>query len=121
MKAVLIVDEDISGGRLVRAALSSRKYRVILVEDGREALSILEKRRDIDLVIAGHLVPGANGAEIIRRAKLLIPAAKAMVLTSKDRDLVLPVVSAAGADTILQKPFSIQGLLEEVDKLLKGD
>lgn len=116
---VLVVDEDSSGSKLARTALTTTgRYSVILAENGKEALATLAAGRGIRLVITGFRVPGANGAEIARRAKELIPNVKVLVLTSEDKDFVWPVVSAAGADALLQKPFSIGGLREEVEKLL---
>ncbi|HEX8535506.1 MAG TPA: response regulator [Allosphingosinicella sp.] len=109
---VLVVDDDEDVRTTVRYALEELGYRVEEAADGASALALLAERRP-DAAIVDFAMPGMNGAEVARQARLLHPD--------------LPVLFASGyADTdalgdalgsempLLRKPFQLGELAAQL-------
>jgi CheY-like chemotaxis protein len=58
------------------------------VGSAAEALALLDKERDIDLVITDHVMPGMSGVELARRLRDLWPELR-VILASGYADLVV--------------------------------
>src|SRR5665213_3157089 len=56
-KKVLVVDDDVRNLFALTAAFESSKLEVITAESGREALEILNKQKDIDIVLMDIMMP----------------------------------------------------------------
>lgn len=115
---ILVVEDDFSIRTLIEDVLSERGYSVAVAESGNEALIQIRARRP-DLVLLDLMMPGMNGWTFLR---------------SRDHDLMrIPVlvVSAAGqsgigeaqelgAPVFLAKPFDVETLLREVERLCEA-
>ncbi|MEQ8705389.1 MAG: response regulator [Phaeodactylibacter sp.] len=66
-KKVLCVDDEPINLLILRKILG-RKYEVITAKHGEEALLVLEKDPEIELVITDMNMPGMNGLEFVREA-----------------------------------------------------
>lgn len=66
--AVLIVEDNVYNRRLLQDVLASWGQRVILAEDGLQALQLMEQQR-FDLVLLDIRMPGIDGIEVARRVR----------------------------------------------------
>jgi response regulator RpfG family c-di-GMP phosphodiesterase len=66
-KKVLCVDDEPINLLILRKILG-KKYEVITAKHGEEALLVLEKDPEIELVITDMNMPGMNGLEFIKEA-----------------------------------------------------
>ena len=112
-KKVLIVDDDVRNLFALTAAFESSKLEVITAESGREALEILNKQKDIDIVLMDIMMPEMDGYETIQRIRkehrnkqlpIIAVTAKAMI---GDRQKCI----ASGASDYITKPVKIDQLL----------
>jgi DNA-binding response OmpR family regulator len=115
---VLVVEDDVGIGELLRDALSREGYAVDWAQDGDEALS-LAGSFPYDLLILDIMLPGADGftiAKTLRRDKLTAPI---LMLTARDDvdDRVKGL--ELGADDYLVKPFHLKELRARVRALLR--
>src|SRR5438552_10304494 len=67
LKTVLVVDDD-EGMRDTLTAILKREYRVLRVQSGEAALTVLN-RDDIDLILLDVRLPGISGFEVLRIVK----------------------------------------------------
>ncbi|MGF7048329.1 CheY-like chemotaxis protein/HAMP domain-containing protein [Paenibacillus sp. DS2015] len=112
-KKILLVDDDIRNVFALSSVLESYGMEVVFAENGREALDILEERKDFDLVLMDMMMPEMDGYEamtLIRqnpeyyRLPIIALTAKAM---KEDRSKCIE----AGASDYVKKPIRTEQLL----------
>jgi two-component system KDP operon response regulator KdpE len=106
---ILVVDDDTSTRRALRATLAGMGFTVVEAARGEEALSLVRVSW-FDAVLLDVDMPGMGGVETcrsIRRAIARLPVLMLTVMSSED-DKVLAL--DAGADDYITKPFQIREL-----------
>ena len=113
---VLVVDDNDVAQRLCRRVLEKAGYRVLIAEDGLQAVDIAMSERP-NMILMDVAMPGIDGIEAMKRIKAEIPNQPIVIASAhsmaSDRDRFL----AAGADDILSKPFRLADLVAIVAKL----
>ncbi len=66
--AILVVDDDPDAHRLTEGILQRNGHRVLVAENGEQALAIVEKE-NIDVVLLDVALPGMNGFEVCRQLR----------------------------------------------------
>ena len=87
------------------------KYEVMTASDGIEALDILSKH-EVNIIISDWMMPRMDGAELCRRVRQnqLTSHIPFVMLTAKTDDDSKVEGMDVGADTYIEKPFSLQYL-----------
>lgn len=106
---VLIVEDDKALGEGLVRYLLQAGHRVELAVSGREA-DLLMAHEEYDLVILDIGLPGMDGFEVLRRARLRERYVPALVLTARDSVADRVHGLDLGADDYLIKPFSLMEL-----------
>ena len=65
---ILIVDDDPAIRKFVGANLEARGYKVLLANDGEEALNLLTEEIP-DLILLDIMMPHINGFEVCRKVR----------------------------------------------------
>ena len=114
---VLVVDDEPSIVRLVRAKLQADGYSVIIAERGDQALELVEDQRP-DLIVLDVMMPGMDGFETLRkvRASLDTPV---ILLTARAGDSDKLRGLQGGADDYVTKPFNPDELSARVAAVLR--
>jgi len=118
-ETILAVEDD----RLVRDVASrflrSGGYKVLVAENGDEALRICrEHQGPIHLLLTDMVMPGLSGNEITERAKELRPELKVLFMSGyTDHAIVSNGILEEGI-AFIQKPFTRQGLAWKVRRVL---
>jgi DNA-binding response OmpR family regulator len=101
---ILVVDDNEQTLTLVRHVLEKEKYRVITVDSGEAAMTVLENE-PVDLALLDVMMPGIDGYTVCRqiRARSLLPI---IMLTALDKDEYKVRGLDAGADDFVTKPSS---------------
>jgi CheY-like chemotaxis protein len=112
---ILLVEDETNVRTLVARILEREGYTVIEASHGAEALERgLEYSLPIHLLITDVTMPLLSGPELVRQILPTRPDMKVMFITGLDKkDLPQgPVIS------YLEKPFTLKGLLAQVEQLL---
>jgi PAS domain S-box-containing protein len=113
----ILVVEDIEELReLLRGQLERAGHRVLVAENGADALTILERaRRDVEVVVSDAVMPVMGGVELERRLAALYPGLPCILMTAYAEGLFQ---ERGLSREMLHKPFSIRALLATVQRVL---
>src|SRR5438067_5301157 len=103
---VLIADDEPVSRRLLQSHLQKWGYEVTAAADGAEAWQLFEAG-DSPIVITDWMMPGVDGAELIRRIRAAPRPGYVytVLLTARSQKEDLVEGMEAGADDFLTKPF----------------
>jgi DNA-binding NtrC family response regulator len=120
MTTVLIAEDDEGVRLLLRTALERKGYDVLVAADGRAALDLLD-RDDlvIDAVVSDVKMPGADGLDVLARARARRPGV-ALVLASGTDRWELPPDQVFVDVTVLEKPYGLDRLIEAIETALRA-
>jgi CheY-like chemotaxis protein len=118
---VLIVDDDPAIRRFTARAVRLAGHQVIEACDGVEAFHLATTQGPFDLVLADHLMPEMVGSELARRLRLRIPDVKILFLTGNPRALLADHPTLSRYEALLEKPVTLNELLEAMARLLRGE
>jgi DNA-binding response OmpR family regulator len=119
---VLAADDDRVVRRIVVTKLSGLGYEVTDVEDGQEALGLLEGGQVPDLLITDSLMPRMNGLQLVRALRQSpdprLATLPVIMLTSRQGEHDIIEGLEAGLDDYIIKPFSPDELAARVRSVL---
>ena len=117
-KKVAIVDDDLSIGKLLRAALEKNGYDVIMWSSGEEFLNNLCTTCP-DALILDIVLPGIDGMEVLKRIRNhhLYNHIPVIILTTKDSEIETVLGLELGADDYLSKPVRYYELIARLKKI----
>jgi two-component system chemotaxis sensor kinase CheA len=118
---LLVVDDQFTVRELQRSILEAAGYTVETARNGREALTMVVRESDIDLVVTDIDMPEMDGIELLRtvRAEPTRASLPIVVVTGKGGEEDRRRGVEAGADAyIVKDEFDQQALLETVERLL---
>jgi two-component system, OmpR family, response regulator VicR len=101
---ILIVEDEVELGELVRDYLTVEGYQVILADNGEEGMQLFHQEHPI-LVVLDIMLPNIDGTEVCRRIRQesTIPI---LMMSAKQRDTDKIISLGIGADDYITKPFS---------------
>ncbi len=115
---ILVVEDERKLSELIARALRAERHAVDVALDGGTAWQMIETY-DYDLVILDLMLPGLDGAEILRRTRRRNAHVPILVLTALDATEEKVRNFEAGADDYLTKPFAFAELLVRVKALMR--
>jgi len=115
---ILVVEDEKKLAELIARALRAERYAVDMAHDGHAAWEMIETY-DYDLLILDLMLPGLDGAEILRRTRRRNEHVAILILTARDATEEKVRNFEAGADDYLTKPFAFAELLVRVKALMR--
>lgn len=118
---VLIVDDDLGNLQALINIAAAENYSVVAVANGQDALTMLEKYNQIDLVILDIMLPAMSGYEVCRklRERHSLFELPVLLMTAGHSTDSLLTGFAAGANDFLNKPFDSSELKARMKTLLQ--
>jgi two-component system, OmpR family, alkaline phosphatase synthesis response regulator PhoP len=115
---ILVVEDEPTIATGLRDDLELEGFTVEVAEDGTAALSrILEGK--LDLILLDLMLPGMDGLEVCRQARLKGVRTPVIMLTAKGQEVDKVVGLELGADDYVTKPFSRRELLARIKAVLR--
>jgi len=118
---ILVVEDSFIVRELQRCVLESAGHRVVTASDGREALDVLDKDEEIELVVTDLEMPRLGGLDLTRaiRADGHRSSLPVVMVTSRGSEEDRRRGMEAGVDAYIDKQgFQQSALLATVDQLL---
>jgi two-component system response regulator ResD len=115
--AVLVIDDDDSVRSLLAATLEMEGFDVSTARSGEEGLRVLGSH-PLDCVVLDLMMPGLDGHSVLQQIRgggdMTLPV---IMLTAASDDDQAWQAWSGGVDCFLSKPFDVDRLLREVEKL----
>jgi len=118
---ILVVDDEESVREFTQRALQTAGYEVVAASSGREALELVERRGPFDGFVVDVVMPGMSGSELGQELRRADPDAKILYFTGFSDRLFGEKQTLWANEAFVEKPLTMQGLLEAVSLLLYGD
>lgn len=115
---ILIVEDDLTLGKLIKIALENQRYIVDWVNDDSECLSAI-KSTDYEIIILDINLPDKSGIEILQIMRSLKNYTPVLILTALNSAMQKVNGLDAGADDYLTKPFDLSELLARIRSLTR--
>ena len=106
---VLIVDDERTLARAIKAFLAESGYEAEVAGDGEQALGLLESLRP-DVVFADVRLPGMSGIELLRRIREFDPAIPVIIMTAYGTIEGAVEAVKLGAFDYMKKPVDLEEL-----------
>ncbi len=119
-RTVVCIEDEPGVIELIRLILERRGLRVVGAVSGAEGLEVVRQVKP-SLVLLDLMMPGMDGWEVYRRMKAdaMMKTIPVIIVTAKAEgiDEVL-AKHIAKVDDYIKKPFSLQELLQSIDRVL---
>jgi two-component system response regulator PilR (NtrC family) len=116
---ILVVDDERSMRELLAIVLRREGYEVLLAENGRAAIDLLE-REPVDLLISDIKMPDLSGVEVLRAAKRIDRDILGIMITAFASTDTAVEAMRLGACDYLSKPFDIDLLKMKVREKIEN-
>ncbi len=116
---ILIVDDEPYIRTIVTAMLEQADFEVTAVADGHEAMEVIQRLPEFDLILSDIMMAGMDGMTLLERTRTLLPNTPVVMVTAvSDVDVAL-LAMRNGAYDYLLKPFQQDQLLPAVNRALE--
>ena len=113
---VLLVDDEVSFVESFSERLELRDFEISKAFSGQEALELLEKNKNIEVVILDVKMPGMDGIETLAEIKSKYPLVEVMMLSGHaDVESAIEGMKQ-GAFDYLMKPVDIDLIITKVNE-----
>lgn len=113
---ILLVDDDREFREELDAFLED--YRIVEAGTGDEAIDILTRPNEIDLVILDVRMPGRRGTDVLADIKRRFPDLGVIMLTAYSSKDVAIASLKGDADDYIEKPVDIEKMQQSIYRLL---
>lgn len=120
MLRILVVDDIYTNRYLLSELIKLTGNEAIMVQNGKEAIEILEKER-VDIIFMDIEMPVMNGIETTQyiRTEMASPlnAIPIIALTAHNPELFFEDYSEVGFDELVTKPYSVEKIKAKIRDL----
>jgi two-component system cell cycle response regulator len=106
-KRVLVAEDDPVSRRVLEVRLRQWGYEVIAIDNGFQALEVVQADDSPELLLLDWMMPGIDGIELCRSVRAMNKPVYPYILLLTARDAKQDLIAGfeAGADDYLTKPF----------------
>lgn len=117
---VLVVDDERTIREMTKSVLENHGYRVLMANDGIEAVAVCAKHGDeIKVVVTDLAMPFMDGPATIRAVQRIAPAVRIIAVSGLPEERKLAEVTDRQQIDFLQKPYTTERLLCTLHRLLQ--
>ena len=118
--SLLIVDDDELVRKFLERVLKEAGYQTATASDGPEALEVATKLEKLDVLVTDLMMPQMTGDELARRLRSNDRTLRVLYLTGFADQLFKQKTTLSEDEAFLDKPCSVEGLLQAVRLLMFG-
>jgi DNA-binding response OmpR family regulator len=113
LQTILVVDDESELRKIIVMTLTELGFKVLTASDGYTAIRILADR-NVELLLTDIRMPGMNGYDLARQAKLMRPRLHVLYMSGYETEADRGLGSTYGH--LLHKPIRPAELVREVSR-----
>ncbi|CAM1361115.1 response regulator transcription factor [Tenacibaculum xiamenense] len=118
MKTVLLAEDDIDFGNILKQYLSLYEFKVTWAKDGEEALEVFHKN-EFDICVFDVMMPKLDGFSLAEKVIEQDPEMPFVFLTARSQKEDKIKGLKLGADDYIIKPFEAEELILRLQNIIK--
>ena len=115
---MLIVEDDADIRFGLQEFFEINGYKVEIAKDGEEAIEMLRKKPDYDVVLLDVMLPRKSGFDVLKESQEIGISAPVLMLTGRGEQESVLQGFGLGADDYVTKPFNAEELAARVKAIL---
>jgi hypothetical protein len=116
---ILLAEDDENSRLLLRTLLEKEQTNVFIATNGLEAIEMVRKNPELDLVLMDLKMPRMDGYEATRQIKMIRPELPVLAQTAYAFEDERDLARQAGCDDYISKPIDSRILEEKIKNLLR--
>jgi DNA-binding response OmpR family regulator len=116
MERILVIEHDKALQKVIRRALESESYEVVLVSNGTTGVELVRQKTPSALIIDLQF-SGSPGCDLCRELKQAVPGIPLVVLSASPSIVEKVLFLKMGADDYMAVPFSPKELVARLHAL----
>ena len=118
-KLILVVEDEPSVRRLIIQTLAHSGYRTLEAGSAMDGLAVFQgNQQEVCLAIVDMVMPAMSGLDLAAELERLRPDLKILYISGYGHSVAMLSIQRQKPDFVLIKPFSVDALVERVQKLL---
>ncbi len=117
-QTIIIADDDQISRLLLKKVLKDENFMLIFAENGKDALELVKKHPETELVLMDVKMPDMNGCEVTRLIRQIRPELPVVVLTAFASPEEREKASDAGCDSFITKPVKKNELIDLIRTMI---
>jgi sodium-dependent dicarboxylate transporter 2/3/5 len=115
MPKVLLVDDEDNFRTSLARRLTMRGYETLDTDNGEDAIKLVRKYPDIDVVLLDRKMPKMDGEQVLREIKGFRPELQVIMLTAFGSMQSAVEIGRLEAYSYMEKPCDFDGLVKVID------
>ena len=115
---ILLAEDEVALGQIVKESLETRNFKVDLVEDGEKALKRF-RDTNYDALVLDVMMPKKDGFTLAKEIRDENDAIPIIFLTAKSQTSDVVEGFSIGGNDYLKKPFSMEELIVRIHNLVE--
>ncbi len=112
---IVVVDDEVSVANFIGEVLRDKGYPTVVFTESPLALEYLKANIDnVAVLLTDGSMPAISGLELVEQVKAVRPNLPVIYITAYTQSTDADMLTKLGVNTYLQKPFSIEAMLEAV-------
>lgn len=111
---VLVVDDQIEVLDTASELFRALGYDVLAANNGRDAVEVLQRNKDLNLLFSDIVMPGMSGLELANTALEIIPGIKIILATGYTAEMVETQQDYSAKFTVISKPYKISEIVQRL-------
>ncbi|PKK90329.1 MAG: hypothetical protein CVV64_10200 [Candidatus Wallbacteria bacterium HGW-Wallbacteria-1] len=119
---ILVVDDEALIRSTAQTILLSLGYKVVIAEDGQNALEVFAEHKDkINAVLLDMVMPRLNGRQTLIKLREMDPSIKIVISSGFNPEGTMTDLLEMGDVGFIQKPYRISSLSQAIHKIMKQE
>jgi signal transduction histidine kinase/ActR/RegA family two-component response regulator len=120
-ETILLAEDSAIVRHLAINVLEESGYRVIVAENGLDALEKYKAYPDVALLVLDVIMPGKNGKEVYEEIRIQKPDIKTLFMSGYTANIIYKKGILESGTEFISKPFSPEAFLRKVREVLDKD